>query len=120
MAAISKKTVLYADDDSTYRLTIPALLRRLGCNVTVVENGQLAVEAVDAETNFAFILLDNQMPVMGGLEAAKEILKKKKVKIVLFTSDEFEKVESSVNELGILYLKKPGSVQGFKKLLGLD
>lgn len=117
----TSKRVLYADDDGTYRRTIPLILGRLGLKVKVVENGQLAVNAVNENSQYAFILLDNQMPVMGGLEAAKAILKKKTVTVILFTSDEWATVCNEVNTLGILYLQKPGSEQGFRKVLeGVD
>ena len=48
------------------------LLKRRGHHVTVVENGREAVDAVERE-QFDIVLMDLQMPVMGGLEATKAI-----------------------------------------------
>ena len=48
------------------------LLKQRGHHATVVGNGRLAVEAAAADT-FDVILMDLQMPEMGGLEAAAVI-----------------------------------------------
>jgi CheY-like chemotaxis protein len=48
------------------------MLKRMGHSVVAVENGMAAVEAVRA-SRFDVGILDLQMPVMGGLEAATEI-----------------------------------------------
>jgi len=108
--------ILYAEDDQTYQMTIPHILARLGLSVKVVGNGQLAVDEFKNDSSYASVLLDNQMPIMTGIEAARRILEKKTVDIVLFTSDEKNTVSEMVDELGIRYLKKPGSVNGFRIL----
>lgn len=108
--------ILYAEDDQTYQMTTPRILARLGLSVKVVGNGQLAVNEFKNNSRYASVLLDNQMPVMTGLEAARCILEKKTVDIVLFTSDERNTVSEMVDELGIRYLKKPGSESDFRIL----
>lgn len=60
--------VLLAEDNLDNQELLLIYLHRMGVNVTVVDNGQLAVEAV-AEKSFDLILMDMRMPVMGGLEA---------------------------------------------------
>lgn len=47
-------------------------LERLGCEVTVVDNGERAVAAC-AELQFDLVLMDVQMPVMDGLAATRAI-----------------------------------------------
>lgn len=108
--------ILYAEDSPTYQFTIPRTLAKLGFTVKVVGNGQLAVDEFNNTSRYASVLLDNQMPVMTGIEAARCILEKKTVDIVLFTSDEWNTVSEMVDELGIRYLKKPGSEKGFRIL----
>ncbi|MCB1073959.1 response regulator [Simkania negevensis] len=108
--------ILYAEDDQLYQITTPLILSRIGFTVKVVGNGKLAVEEFSSDSNYSSVLLDNQMPIMTGIEAARRILEKKTVDIVLFTSDEKHTVSEAVDELGIRYLKKPGTEMGFKIL----
>lgn len=64
--------VLLADDNVMLRTAIGGLLQILGCSVDVVANGREAVELASRE-DFDVVLLDLQMPVMGGLEAARSL-----------------------------------------------
>ena len=108
--------ILYAEDDITYQVTTPRILARIGFEVKVVGNGQLAVDAFKENSRYASVLLDNQMPILTGLEAARRILEQKTVDIVLFTSDEKKDVCEKIDDLGIRYLQKPGSESGFRIL----
>ena len=66
--------VLLAEDNEDNQELILLYLNRMGIDVTVVSNGLLAVEAV-RNNNFDLVIIDMQMPVMGGLEAT-ELMKK--------------------------------------------
>jgi CheY-like chemotaxis protein len=70
-AAVSRR-ILLAEDNDLNRLLVTAMLKRMGHSVVAVENGVAAVEAARA-SRFDVGILDLQMPVMGGLEAAAEI-----------------------------------------------
>ncbi|WP_417709495.1 ATP-binding protein [Pseudoalteromonas umbrosa] len=63
-----KGEVLLAEDHSDNCRLITRILERMGLNVTAVENGQLAVQAV-LDYEFDLILMDIQMPVMDGEQA---------------------------------------------------
>ena len=69
---VRARTVLLAEDNLVNQRVAVGLLKRRGHHVTVVENGQEAVDAVERE-QFDIVLMDLQMPVMGGLEATKAI-----------------------------------------------
>jgi CheY-like chemotaxis protein len=64
--------VLLAEDNRVNQRLAVAILERLGHNVRVVNNGREAVEAV-LESTFDLVLMDIQMPEMGGLEATAQI-----------------------------------------------
>ncbi|HBC74128.1 MAG: hypothetical protein A2008_12475 [Candidatus Wallbacteria bacterium GWC2_49_35] len=67
-----KYKILLAEDNSSNAKLISRLLKQFGYEITVVENGLQAVEAVSHE-NFDAVLMDIQMPVMNGKDACSAI-----------------------------------------------
>ncbi len=67
------KTILIVDDDPAQRRLLQAAVERNGFSTRVAENGQQAVDAVDAHADIDVVLLDLVMPGMSGQEALKEI-----------------------------------------------
>jgi len=68
----SNLRVLVAEDNPTNRKVIGLILETIGAKVAFVENGELAVSAVQAE-RFDVVLMDMQMPVMDGLSSTRAI-----------------------------------------------
>jgi PAS domain S-box-containing protein len=64
--------ILVAEDNATNQKLVSTLLESRGHAVTVAPNGRVAVERSAAEA-FDVILMDVQMPELGGLEATAEI-----------------------------------------------
>ena len=64
--------LLLAEDNPVNQMVAEGLLIRAGISLVVVHNGQEAVDAVRSDS-FDGVLLDMQMPVMDGVEAAKAI-----------------------------------------------
>jgi two-component system sensor histidine kinase RpfC len=64
--------VLVADDNATNRAVLGKILERAGYHVTMVENGDQALDALEKE-RFDVALLDRNMPVMGGVEAVRAL-----------------------------------------------
>jgi two-component system sensor histidine kinase RpfC len=62
--------ILIAEDNPTNQLVISKILEHAGHRPVVVNNGQLALDALESAA-FDLIIMDMQMPVMGGIEAAK-------------------------------------------------
>ncbi len=64
--------LLVADDQDANRVLAKLILERADANVTLVEDGKLAVSAA-AFQQYDCILMDLQMPNMGGIEATQAI-----------------------------------------------
>jgi len=78
--------VLLAEDSPTNQALVELLLKKLGVEVVIVENGQQAVQKALAE-KFDVILMDIQMPVMDGYEATNQLRKNGvKVPIIALTA----------------------------------
>ncbi|HAS61193.1 MAG TPA: hybrid sensor histidine kinase/response regulator, partial [Vibrio sp.] len=67
-------TVMVVDDKEVQRQLVKLLLRQLGYDVILANNGQVAIDMLDNNV-VDFILMDIQMPVMNGFEAATYIKK---------------------------------------------
>jgi CheY-like chemotaxis protein len=64
--------ILAAEDDVTNQLVIKSLLATQNMTPIVVSNGREALTAWEQE-NWDLVLMDVQMPFLGGLEAARAI-----------------------------------------------
>jgi PAS domain S-box-containing protein len=69
--------VLVAEDNPVNQELVLHLLERRGHAVIVAENGKQAIVALDKH-KFDVVLMDVQMPEMGGIEATEEIRRKEK------------------------------------------
>jgi CheY-like chemotaxis protein len=71
------RRILLAEDGLENQRLIAHVLRKDGAEVSVAENGQVAVDsalaATQAGSSFDVILMDMQMPVMDGYEATKQL-----------------------------------------------
>ena len=69
--------LLLAEDGPDNQRLISCLLRKAGAEVTLAENGQIALAkfatARDEGKHFDVILMDMQMPVMDGYEATRRL-----------------------------------------------
>jgi len=64
--------VLVVDDNATNRFVAAKVLELFGCTSESAENGQEAVERVQARS-FDLVLMDVKMPVMDGVQATRAI-----------------------------------------------
>ena len=89
-SALAGRRVLVAEDNPVNRRLMAALLGKLALDVTLAVDGSQAVEAW-AGGGFEAILMDMQMPVMDGLQAAEEIRRREagtaRVPIIALTAN---------------------------------
>ena len=122
--SLEGKKVLMADDSSLNRKIQIIQFRKHGAIVDVAENGKIAVEkirekGVDA---YDFVLMDVQMPVMGGYEATAEIRKLPggdKLPIIAYSANAFEEDKQESLKAGMDgHLTKPLKIDELLAELG--
>lgn len=64
--------ILLAEDNRVNQMVAKSTLEKKGFNVTIVPNGQEVIEKI-YQDKFDVILMDVQMPIMGGLDATRFI-----------------------------------------------
>lgn len=97
--------VLLAEDNEINQQVAKEILEQAGLVVSIAENGMEAVDMVK-EGIFEVVLMDIQMPVMGGFEATEEIRKEERFKqlpIIAMTAhamagDRQKSLESGMND----------------------
>jgi len=111
--------VLVAEDNSENQKLIGRLLRQMGLEVKLVENGALAVEAAKSDPRYQLIFLDMQMPVMGGKEAAARIRAMGiDTPLVAFTANVMKHQLKVYEEMGFIgTLEKPISQKALVAIL---
>ena len=72
--ANNKPKILVVDDQRGIRLTLSAIMEHQGYDVTEVEDGYQAIEAV-TNNSFDVVFLDIKMPGINGVQSFREIKK---------------------------------------------
>lgn len=111
--------ILLAEDNSTNLKFMNMLMDQLGYGYTLARNGQEAVERV-IDKDFDLILMDIQMPIMDGLEAAKTIRQRlgKDVTIVGLSAHAFQEDVDKALDAGMdAYLTKPIQIQELAQVI---
>jgi CheY-like chemotaxis protein len=113
-AAVAKEQaprVLVIDDDELIRTLARALLEKAGMKVTEAEDGEHALAHLDRGEEFDLVLLDLDMPKLGGMDVLQAIrgkLTTAGLPVVVLTGSEAEHDEVRVMEAGADdYVRKP-------------
>ena len=110
--AMSSLKMLIAEDNMVNVMLMKKLLSKWKIIPTIAENGERAVEFMQYG-NFDIILMDLQMPVMNGFDAAQEIRKmadpkKAKIPIIALTASALVDIKDRVFRVGMNdYVSKP-------------
>ncbi|TDL25448.1 hypothetical protein BD410DRAFT_640014 [Rickenella mellea] len=132
--------VLVVDDDPLTRKLMTRMLSRLGCVIETAENGKIALEMIIArpaeqialeettsiastaasqDVNYDVVFLDNQMPVMSGVDMVLALRGRGRTEFVVgvtgnaLMSDQQEYLEAGVDRV----LTKPVFEQSLKAML---
>jgi CheY-like chemotaxis protein len=95
MDAACAPRILLVEDNPVNREVAIGMLESLGCSTEAVDNGRLAIDAMN-DTSFDAVLMDCQMPVMDGLTATAEIRRRElgsggpRVPIIALTANAME------------------------------
>ena len=101
--------ILVVDDEAGIRSVIREYLESENYDVIESSNGEEAIN-IALDNNIDLIIMDIMMPVLDGFSAAKEILKDKKIPVIMLSarSEEYDKLLGF--DLGIDdYITKPFS-----------
>ncbi|MFT4713133.1 MAG: signal transduction histidine kinase [Candidatus Azotimanducaceae bacterium] len=106
----SRPTILIADDESTTRLMMQAMLDENGFEVTTAADGKEALELFHKKPSDG-VILDLDMPRMGGLEVCRNIRLEKAwefVPLIISTaSDDLRSIDEAFNAGATDFLTKP-------------
>ncbi len=105
--------ILLAEDHPTNRKVIQLILDTLGVELTMVENGQLALDAL-AEHPFDIVLMDMQMPELDGLSATRLLREREaatgagRMPVIMLTANALdEHIKASLAAGADRHLSKP-------------
>ncbi len=119
----AKMRLLLVEDNRTNRIVAEVILKKLGYSTDVAVNGQEALNMLK-EVDYDLVFMDIQMPVMGGIEATREIRNTKSdvldhnIPIIAMTAnamkgDREECIEAGMDD----YIAKPIKKEGVRILL---
>ncbi len=121
----TKFRVLLAEDNTINQKVGKMVLKSLGIDADIAENGKITVE-MQLKNNYDVILMDVHMPEMDGLEATRELRKHyekdkagKEPVIVAVTANAFKEDRERCFAAGMdYYLSKPFKSKDLKELFG--
>ncbi|MGM0613331.1 MAG: response regulator [Bacteroidota bacterium] len=115
--------ILLAEDNKINQQVTGAVLKKMGAEVTLAENGKIAVEKYQQE-KFNLFIADLQMPVMDGIEAIKKIREIEKMEnyqhlpIVVMTASITSEIKEKCEQAGVDgYLDKPFKSTDVERIL---
>jgi signal transduction histidine kinase/CheY-like chemotaxis protein len=117
------RQILVVEDNAVNQMVIKGLLKKLGLEATVANNGEEAVNHV-RESVPDVILMDCHMPVMDGFEATRQIRRleesagRSRTPIIAVTADVTVEQEEHCRDVGMDdYVPKPIDKQMFREKL---
>ncbi len=113
--------ILVGDDDRVNQLVLQGMLKKLGCECSVVGSGASVIESVKAG-GVDLLFLDVQLPDINGFDVARKILElpdiSPKPMIAFVSGHDASDFRAEMDELGVaFFVTKPVTVDALKKVL---
>jgi two-component system sensor histidine kinase RpfC len=110
-AATAKLRVLVADDNATNREVLGKILERSGHGVTLVNDGEQALDAIERDAH-DLVILDRNMPGLGGVEALQALRLmtrgRERLPVIMLSADVTPEAKREALEAGAdVFLSKP-------------
>ena len=110
-AAAAKLRVLVADDNPTNREVVGKILERSGHAVTLVNDGEQTLDAIERDAHDV-VILDRNMPGMGGMQALQALRLmgrgRERVPVIMLSADATPEAKKEALEAGAdAFLAKP-------------
>ncbi|WP_138516445.1 CHASE domain-containing protein [Limnobacter alexandrii] len=123
--SLQGKKILVVEDNKLNQHVIKALLLKMQADVVVVDNGQMAVDAVLVDSAIDLVLMDIHMPVMNGIDAAIVIRQlpgpASQLPIVALTAGALPEDEQACMDAGMnAFLTKPVDVPKLRRVLASE
>ena len=111
--------VLLAEDNIVNQKVATKMLQKLGCEVTLAENGRQAVDLLNSGTVVDLVLMDCRMPEMDGLEATRMIRSQmNSIPIIALTANDTDEDRDACMAAGMdEFLPKPLDQQVLASLI---
>lgn len=122
-APFAGRTVLLAEDNAVNRAIVKGYLETLGLAVIEAQHGQEALQYLRAGARPAVILMDVEMPVLGGMDATRELRAMadaaRNIPVVALTGHSAAEDIQAARDAGMDgFLSKPVNVVALRKELG--
>lgn len=111
--------ILIVEDQPMNQKIVSLMLQKMGYQVDITNNGREGADAVNAAGNYDVVFMDLQMPVLGGIDCAKEIrgnfLLPKQPLIIAMTGHALTGVREDCKAAGMdEFLTKPVSIDDLR------
>ena len=115
------KRILVVDDEPEVRQLLEQFLTLRGYDVHIVENGKLALAAVDTFMPDV-VLLDMHMPVMDGLETLKRLAARSpSLPVIMVTVNDDIETTTNLLQLGAAdYVPKPFNLDYLEQAINIQ
>ena len=121
---IFNSKVLVVEDNKTNQMLMEIILKELNISYDIANNGQEAVDIYNEDSSYGIILMDENMPIMNGIEAVQHIREIEKdknlppINIIAVTANSLHGDQERFIQAGMNgYLAKPFTEDDIQEVL---